>query len=435
MDEVAQGRTRRSVLAATAAAGAARPMLAETNIAEAVETGGSSGLRPFRVRFPQADLDDLRRRLLATRFSERETVEDFSQGTPLAALQNLTHYWAHDYDWRRAESKLNRYPNFLAEIDGLDIHFIHARSRHPNALPVIVCHGWPYSVMAMLKIIEPLTDPTAYGGSASDAFDVVIPSMPGYGFSNKPSTTGWDPPRIARAYITLMKRLGYTRFVAQGGDWGGVIVDLMALEGAGELVGVHTNMAGAVPPDIDAAAQMGAAAPSNVSDEEHVVYRQLEFLYKNIAYASMMGSRPQTLAGLSDSPAALAAFILDPIQSVLRGRDAAPLELAMDPVREGLSQDDILDNVTLYWLTNTGVSASRLYWENKTPYFSPKGVNIPVAVSVFANEVYTPPRSWAEGAYPNLIHYNRLDRGGHFPAWEQPTLFTSELRVAFRSLR
>jgi pimeloyl-ACP methyl ester carboxylesterase len=421
--------------ATCAAAGAARSVLAGSKPAETMQVERSSPIRPFRVEFPEADLDDLRRRILVTRFSERETVADFSQGTPLAALQDLTRYWASDYDWRRAELELNRYPNFITEIDGLDIHFIHARSRHPKALPVIVCHGWPYSVAAMLKIIQPLTNPTAHGGTAAEAFDVVIPSMPGYGFSGKPNAAGWDPPRIARAYITLMKRLGYTRFVAQGGDWGGLIVDLMALEGAGELIGIHTNMAGAVPQDLDAAAQIGAPAPGGLSAEERNAYEQLDFVYKNIAYAKLMGSRPQTLAALSDSPAALAAFIIDPIQSVLRGRHAAPLELATGSVLEGLSRDDVLDNITLYWLTNTGVSASRLYWENKIPYFSPKGVTIPVAISVFPEEVYTPPRSWAERAYSNLIHYNRVDRGGHFPAWEQSMLFTSELRTGFRSLR
>lgn len=402
---------------------------------EARQNGDPSAIRPYRVEIREADLDDLRGRVLATRFSERETVSDYSQGTPLATLEGIARYWATEHDWRRAEAQLNRYPHFITEIDGLDIHFIHARSCHPNALPLIICHGWPYSVVAMLKIIGQLTEPTAYGGLASEAFDVVIPSMPGYGFSGKPDTTGWDPARIARAYITLMKRLGYARFAAQGGDWGGLIVDLMALEGAPELIGIHTNLAGAVPPDIDAAAQIGAPAPAGLSGEERSAYEQLDFVYKNIAYARMMGLRPQTLAALSDSPTALAAFILDPIQSVLRRQDAATLELATHPVREGLSRDDVLDNITLYWLTNTGVSASRLYWENKTPYFSAKGITIPVAVSVFPDEVYTPPRSWAERAYSNLIHYNRLGRGGHFPAWEQPALFTSELRAAFRTLR
>jgi pimeloyl-ACP methyl ester carboxylesterase len=387
-------------------------------------------IRPFTIETPESELEALRARVAATRWPEKETVADYSQGTKLATSHKLASYWANGYDWRRCEARLNALPQFITEIDGLDIHFIHVRSEHDDALPLLVSHGWPGSVVEQLKIIEPLTNPTADGASASDAFHLVIPSMPGYGYSGKPTTTGWGPDRIARAWIELMRRLRYTRFVAQGGDWGAVVVDLMALEGAPELAGIHTNMPGVVPPDIDAALAIGNPPPSGLSDEESRTCEQLAFFYKHVAYALMMGTRPQTLTALADSPVGLASFILD--------HDAASLELisrAFDGEPGGLSRDDVLDNITHYWLTNTGVSAARLYWENKLQFFAVKGVTIPVAVSVFPDELYEAPRSWAQQAYPKLIHYNRLDRGGHFAAWEQPELFSQEVRTGFRSLR
>jgi pimeloyl-ACP methyl ester carboxylesterase len=387
-------------------------------------------IRPFTIETPESELEALRARIAATRWPEKETVPDRSQGTKLATSHKLASYWANDYDWRRCEERLNALPQFITEIDGLDIYFIHVRSRNDDALPLLVSHGWPGSVVEQLKIIEPLTNPTADGASASDAFHLVIPSMPGYGYSGKPTTTGWGPERIARAWIELMRRLGYTRFVAQGGDWGALVVELMALEGAPELAGIHTNMPNVVPPEIDAALQIGKPPPSGLSDEESRTCEQLAFFYKHIAYALMMGTRPQTLTGLADSPVGLASFMLD--------HDAASLELisrAFDGDPGGLSRDDVLDNITHFWLTNTGVSASRLYWENTLPFFSVKGVTIPVAVSVFPDELYEAPRSWAQQAYPKLLHYTRLDRGGHFAAWEQPQLFSQEVRTGFRSLR
>jgi pimeloyl-ACP methyl ester carboxylesterase len=392
----------------------------------------STSIRPFTYRAAQADLDELRRRIVATRLPEKETVPDFSQGVPLDTIQKLARYWGTDYDWRRAEAKLNSYPQFITEIDGLEIHFIHVRSKHENALPLIVTHGWPGSVIEQLKIIDPLVDPTAHGGNTSDAFHVVVPSIPGYGFSGKPTTTGWDPAHIASAWTVLMKRLGYTRFVAQGGDWGAVITDLMASQAPRELLGIHSNMPGVIPPDIDKAAQAGAATPSDLSADERLAYEQLKFVYaKGIGYGYQMGLRPQTLYGIADSPIGLAAYLLD--------HDARSLELisrAFNGHPGGLTRDDVLDNVTLTWLTNTGVSSGRLYWENKgASFFGVKGVSIPVAVSVFPDELYPAPRSWSERAYPKLIYYNKLDKGGHFAAWEQPQLFTSELRAAFRSLR
>jgi len=390
-----------------------------------------SAIRPFHIDIPEEELIDLRRRIAATRWPEREAVTDTSQGVQLATMRKLADYWASDYDWRKCEAQLKALPHFITEIDGLDIHFIHVRSKHENALPLIVTHGWPGSIIEQLKIIDPLTNPTAHGGSASDAFDVVIPSMPGYGFSGKPATPGWGPVRIARANITLMKRLGYTRYVAQGGDWGALIVDLMGVEAPPELLGIHTNMAGAVPPEIDKAAFSGAPPPPGLSAEEQHAYDQLAFFYKyGLAYAQEMGNHPQTLYGIADSPVGLAAWILD--------HDIRSYELiarVFDGQSEGLTRDDILDNITLYWLTNTAVSSSRLYWENKLAFFSPKKVNIPVAVSTFPDEIYAAPRSWVERAYPKLIHYNKLDKGGHFAAWEQPKLFVSELWAAFRSLR
>jgi pimeloyl-ACP methyl ester carboxylesterase len=388
-------------------------------------------IRPFQVHVPEEALTDLRRRLQATRWTERETVSDASQGVQLATLQALVRYWTAEYDWRRCEAQLNALPHFLTTIDELDIHFIHVRSQHANALPLIVTHGWPGSIIELLKIIEPLTNPTAHGGSAADAFDLVIPSLPGYGFSGKPTTTGWGPPRIARAWTTLMKRLGYTRFVAQGGDWGAMVTDVMGTQAPPELLGIHLNWVFAVPPDIDQAIQTGRPLPSDLSADERRACEQLAFFYKHgVGYAQEMASRPQTLYAMGDSPVGLAAWLLD--------HDAASYALiarVFDGQREGLTRDDILDNLTLYWLTNTTASSARIYWENTFAFFAPKGVTIPVAVSAFPDEVYQVPRSWAERAYPNLIYYNRLEKGGHFAAWEQPALFAAEVRAAFTSLR
>src|SRR5262245_6451026 len=394
-----------------------------------------TSIRPFRVDIPEEALADLRNRLAATRLPERETVSDHSQGVPLATVQKLVRYWANEYDWRKVEAKLNSYPNFITEIDGLDIHFIHVRSKHANALPLIVTHGWPGSIIEQLKIIDPLVDPTAHGGNASDAFHVVIPSIPGYGFSGKPTTTGWEPARIARAWATLMKRLGYTKFVAQGGDWGAVITDVLATQAPPELLGIHTNMAGVIPADIDKAAGAGGPMPSGLSADEQRAYERLKLVYaKGVGYAYQMGLRPQTLYGIADSPVGLAAYLLD--------HDAWSLQLiqrAFDGHDEGLTRDDVLDNITLTWLTNTGVSSGRLYWERLNnggfDFFGVKGVSIPVAVSAFPDELYQAPRSWAERAYPKLIHYNKLDKGGHFAAWEQPKLLVEEVRAGLRSLR
>jgi pimeloyl-ACP methyl ester carboxylesterase len=397
------------------------------------QAADNTTIRPFQVpTVSEEELADLRRRINATRFPERETVPDASQGVQLETVRNLARYWATEYDWRRCEAQLQALPNFITEIDGLDIHFIHVRSKHEGALPVIVTHGWPGSVVEQLKIIDPLTNPTAHGGSAADAFDVVVPSIPGYGYSGKPTTTGWDPTHIARAWLVLMKRLGYSRFVAQGGDWGSVIVDLMALQGAPELLGIHTNMPGVFPNEIDQAAFAGAPAPSGLSADEKVAYERVQFVYqKGIGYGFQMGLRPQTLYGIADSPVGLAAYFLD--------HDARSYELISRVFRgqaEGLTRDDILDNITITWLTNTALSGARLYWEYwPKGYFNAKGVAIPTAVSVFPDELYPAPRSWAEKAYPKLIHYNRLEKGGHFAAWEQPQLFTQEVRAGFRSLR
>jgi pimeloyl-ACP methyl ester carboxylesterase len=406
---------------------------------------GAAAIRPFKVEFPDADVEDLRARIVATRFPDKETVEDDSQGVPLALMQDLARYWATEYDWRKCETRLNALPNFVTEIDGVDIHFIHVRSNHEDALPLVVCHGWPGSVVEQLKLIGPLTDPTADGANASDAFHVVIPSMPGYGFSGKPTSTGWDPVRIGRAYVELMKRLGYERFVAQGGDWGAIVVDAMAGGRAdpaaaepapSELIAIHTNMPGVIPPDLFAASFVGSPAPSGLSAEELNTYEQLRtFFGTHVAYGLIMGTRPQTLYGLADSPVALAAFMLDHgdgsgqpgiVQQVLEERLEKPSDL---------TRDDILDNITLFWLTNTGVSSARLYWESKLPFFSVKGVKIPVGASTFADEIYRVPRSWADRAYPNLVYYNGHDRGGHFAAWEQPQLLSEDIRATFRSLR
>jgi pimeloyl-ACP methyl ester carboxylesterase len=387
-------------------------------------------IRPFQVHFPDADLAELRRRIIAARLPEKETVSDFSQGVPLATTQKLAKYWSTEYDWRKVEARLNAVPNFITEVDGLDIHFIHVRSRHENALPLVIAHGWPGSIIEQLKLIEPLTNPTAHGGTAADAFHVVIPSMPGYGFSGKPKATGWGPERIARAWDLLMKRLGYSRYAAQGGDWGAVIVELMGAQAPAGLLGIHTNMPNVVPPTIDAAAFTGQPVPAGLSADEKRAYEQLTSFYKDVYYAFFMGTRTETLTALSDSPIGLATFMID--------HDRRSLEMiarSFDGVAEGLSRDDVLDNITLFWLTNTGVSAARLYWENKLPFFTPKGVKVPVAASAFPDELYQAPRSWAEAAYPRLVHYNRLPKGGHFAAWEQPKLMTEELRVGLRSLR
>jgi pimeloyl-ACP methyl ester carboxylesterase len=400
-------------------------------VTEPPGAGGGAAIRPFRMTFSDAELADLRRRLAATRWPEREVVGDATQGVQLATMQQLVQYWQTGHDWRKAEARLNALPQFVTQIDGLDIHFIHVRSKHADALPIIVTHGWPGSVLEQLKIVEPLTDPTAHGGSAADAFHVVIPSLPGYGFSGKPAAPGWDSPRIARAWITLMNRLGYANYVAQGGDWGAQITQLMGAQAPPGLLAIHTNMPGVVPVAIDRAAQAGAPAPSGFSAEEERAYEQLVFFYtRGLAYAQEMGNRPQTLYGVADSPAGLAAWILD--------HDAASYALiarVFAGQTEGLTPDDILDNITLYWLTNTGISSARLYWENKLPFFQPFGVGVPVAVSVFPDELYQAPESWARQAYRKLIHYNRLPKGGHFAAWEQPALLTSELRAGFRTLR
>jgi pimeloyl-ACP methyl ester carboxylesterase len=397
----------------------------------AAATDNDAFTRTFKVEVPEADLAELRRRIVATRWPEREPVPDASQGVQLGTLQKLARYWATEYDWRKLEARLNALPQFITEIDGLDIHFIHVRSKHPTAMPLIVTHGWPGSIVEQLKIIDPLTNPTAHGASDADAFDVVIPSLPGYGFSGKPTSTGWDPRRIARAWVALMKRLGYTRFVAHGGDWGAMVTDVMGTQAPPELLGVHLTWPFTVPPDIDKAVQTGNPAPSDFSADERRAYEQLNFFYKNgVGYAQEMSRRPQTLYGIGDSPVGLAAWLLD--------HDAdsyALIARVFDGQSEGLTRDDVLDNITLYWLTNTTVSSARIYWENTFAFFTPKHVAIPVAVSAFPDEVVQTPRSWAERAYANLIYYNRPEKGGHFAAWEQPAILAREVRAAFKSLR
>ncbi len=396
----------------------------------------AEAIRPFRVEIGQAALDELRRRLQSTRWPEKETVADQSQGVPLAMVQKLASYWTTEYDWRTCEANLNALPQFITEIDGLDIHLIHARSRHDDALPLIVNHGWPGSIIEQLKIIERLTDPTAHGGTAADAFHVVIPSMPGYGFSGKPTSTGWGPERMGRAWAELMKRLGYGRYVAQGGDWGAFVVDQMGLQAPEGLLAIHTNMPATVPADVNEAALAGDPPPVGLSADERRAYEQLIRTFKQVEYARMMAARPQTLYGIADSPIGLAAWLLD--HNDADGQPAASVVAALERTTSAtgeLTRDEVLDNITLYWLTNTGVSASRLYWEYKGGFFDAKGVAIPVAVTVFPGEQYQAPRSWAERAYPNLIYYNQVDRGGHFAAWEQPQLFSEELRAAFRSVR
>jgi pimeloyl-ACP methyl ester carboxylesterase len=391
-----------------------------------------AAIRPFRVNVPEAELAELRRRINATKWPGRETVTDASQGVQLATIQKLAHYWATEHDWRNVEARLNALPNFITEIDGLDIHFIHVRSKHENALPLIVTHGWPGSIIEQLKIIEPLTNPTAHGGSAADAFHLVIPSMPGYGFSGKPTATGWGPQRIARAWATLMERLGYQdRYAAQGGDWGALIVDTMGVQAPTGLVGIHTNLARGIPPEVNAAAFAGAAPPAGLDEEEMEAFNRVAFFYKHgLGYALEMGNRPQTLYGIEDSPVGLAAWIID--HDIWTYKQIARV---FDGAAEGLTRDDILDNITLYWLTGTAVSSARLYWENKLPFFAAQGVAIPVVVSAFPDEICPTPRKWAEKAYPKLVYYKRHPKGAHFAAWEQPQAIVEDLRAGFRSLR
>jgi len=395
------------------------------------QASDKTAIRPFQVDFPKSELTDLRRRINATRWPEQELVTDGSQGVQLATIQKLANYWQTDYDWRKVEARLNALPQFMTEIDGVDIHFIHVRSTEAGALPLIITHGWPGSIIEMLKLIDPLTNPTAHGASAADAFDLVIPSLPGFGLSGKPTETGWDPTRIARAWTALMKRLGYTRFVAQGGDWGGMVTDVMGTQAPPELLGIHLNWPFTVPPDIDQAIQTGSPLPSDLTADEKHACEQLQFFYAHgVGYALEMANRPQTIYGMGDSPVGLAAWLID--------HDVRSYELItriFDGQSEGLTRDDVLDNATLYWLTNTAVSSARIYWENKFTFFAPKHVDIPVAVSAFPDEVFQTPRSWAERAYSRLIYYNKLDKGGHFAAWEQPDLFAQEIRAAFRSLR
>jgi len=427
--------TRCSVLATSAAAGAMTLLASAPGVASEAATEQDT-IRPFSVRFPDSALVEKRRRINATIWPEREQVTDASQGVQLDTIQKLADYWATKHDWRKVEARINALPNFITEIDGLDIHFIHVRSKHENALPMIVTHGWPGSIIEQMKIIEPLTNPTAHGGSAADAFHLVIPSLPGYGFSGKPTKSGWNPVSIAKAWATLMQRLGYTRYVAQGGDWGNAISEVMALQQPPGLLGIHTNMAAAVPPDVSKALAVGGPPPAGLSAEEKHAWDQLDDFYKNgLGYALEMNNRPQTLYGIADSPVGLAAWMID--------HDIRSYEMiarAFDGKPEGLTRDDVLDNITLYWLTNTAISSARLYWDtrhNLPPggFFDVRGITIPVAVSAFAEEIYQAPKSWAEKAYPKLIHYNSFSKGTHFAAWEQPELFVGEMRASFRSLR
>jgi len=410
----------------------------ETNVTQPTATqksDASDAIRPFHVNIPDETLSDLRRRIAATKWPDRETVSDATQGVNLATMKKLAEYWEKNYDWRKAEARLNSYPQFITNIDGLDIHFIHVKSKNPNALPMIITHGWPGSIIEQMKVIGPLTDPVAFGGKAEDSFDVVIPSLPGYGFSGKPTAPGWDPPRIARAWTTLMKRLGYTRFVAQGGDWGNAVSENMAVQAPPELLGISTNMAATVPAEISKALAAGGPPPTTLTPDELNAWKQLDFFYKKgLGYANEMSLRPQTLYALEDSPVGLAAWMLDHDD-----RSRALITRVFDGQTEGLTRDDILDNVTLYWVTNTAVSSARLYWDTTqtatSGFFDPRGIKIPVAVTVFPDEIYAAPKSWAERAYPKMIYFSKLDKGGHFAAWEQPEVFTAEMRAAFRSLR
>ncbi|MEX2697277.1 epoxide hydrolase family protein [Rhizobium mongolense] len=423
--------------AVVAQAETSSPARSGVEFAQASITGASEArpavdetIRPFQFHATDEALADLKRRIKATRWPDRELVMDDSQGVRLATMQKLADCWANQYDWRKVEARLNALPQFVTNIDGVDIHFIHVKSKHPNALPVIITHGWPGSIIEQLKIIDPLTNPTAHAGTAADAFDVIIPSIPGYGFSGKPTELGWDPQRVARAWAVLMNRLGYKKYVAQGGDWGDAVNEQMALQKPAGLLGIHTNMPGTLPDNISAALA-GGPQPTGLTGDEEYAWKQLDFFYKHrVGYAQEMGARPQTLYGLDDSPIALAAWMIDhdPESQKLIGR-------VFDGASEGLTRDDILDNITLYWLTNTGLSSGRLFWESKLAFFAPKGVTIPVAVSAFPDEIYTAPRSWTENAFPKLIHYNRLPKGGHFAAWEQPEIFAQELRASFKSLR
>jgi pimeloyl-ACP methyl ester carboxylesterase len=390
-----------------------------------------SSIRPFEFHASDDDLADLKRRIAATRWPERETVNDDTQGVRLDTIQKLADYWLNQHDWRKVEARINSYPNFVTEVDGLDMHFIQVKSKHPNALPLVVTHGWPGSIIEQLKIIGPLTDPTAHGGTAQDAFDIVIPSMPGYGFSGKPSAPGWGPEKIASGTIALMKRLGYDRFVASGGDWGALVTDFIGVQAPPELLGIHTNMAGAIPPDLNNAAFAGLPAPDGLDEEERYSFDHVAWFYKHgLGYAQEMGARPQTLIGIADSPVGLAAWIIDhdiwTYRQIERVFDGEPL---------GFTRDDIVDNITLYWLTNTAVSSARLYWENKFAFFEPKGVKVPVVVSAFPEEICPIPKSWAEKAYPALLHYQKHPEGAHFAAWEQPKALVDDLRNGFRSLR
>ena len=422
MSAISSSLGRREFLASTAAIGASA--LFATSARAAAEDGS---IRPFHINIPEDQLADLRRRVLATRWPERETVNDRSQGVQLAKIQEIVRYWGKDYDWRKVEAKLNALPQFMTEIDGLDIHFIHVRSKHESALPLIVTHGWPGSVIEQLGIIDPLTNPTAHGGSASDAFHLVIPSMPGYGFSAKPTTTGWDPDHIARAWAELMKRLGYTRYVAQGGDWGAPISTAMARQAPAGLLGIHVNLPATIPPEVGAVLAAGGPAPAALSEKERAAFEALDtFTKKNRAYSVMMNTRPQMISyALTDSPAGLAAFIYD-------YNNGEPERL--------LTKDEMLDDITLYWLTNTAASSARLYWENHSNILSAVAlktaeISIPVAITVFPEEIYRAPETWARRAFPNLTYFHEVDKGGHFAAWEQPELFSAELRAAFRSLR